>query len=60
MLGAFNVTFNRKAMFITKAYKECSGFSIRKNNWQEILKETPEVASPFKHKIIFDFYKEVR
>ena len=60
VVGAFNVTFNRKSLFVTKAYKECQGFSIRKNNWNEILKDSPEIASAFKHKIIFDFYKEVR
>jgi hypothetical protein len=60
VLGAFYVSFERKAMFITKAYTACTGYSIRRNNWLQTLKDIPDVARPCKHKILHDFYKDIR
>jgi hypothetical protein len=60
VLGAFYVSFSRKAMFITKAYTQCEGFSIRTDNWVQILSDAPDVARAFKPKILMDFYREVR
>ena len=37
VVGDFYVSFNKKAMFITKAYNEATGYSIRKNNWCSIM-----------------------
>ena len=56
MVGSFYVTFDRRAMFITKTYTYCTGYFIRKMNWLQTLVEVPQIARPLKNKILQDFY----
>lgn len=44
VIGDFYVSFKRKSLFITKAYNEATGYSIRMNNWCNIMNENPEVS----------------
>lgn len=60
VVGDFYVSFNKKAMFITKAYNEATGYSIRKNNWIQIIKDCANVARPLLHKVLTDFFKKIR
>ena len=60
VVGAFYASFNKKAMFITKAHIECTGYLIRMKNWLEILNSNPEVSGPLKHKILTDFFNKIR
>ena len=59
VVGDFYASFNKKAMFITKAHNEATGYSIRKNNWCSIMSDCPDVARPLKHKILTDFYNKI-
>ena len=36
-IGAYGVTFGKRAIFIYKTYEECRGFFIRKNKWLLIM-----------------------
>ena len=47
-------------MFITKAYNEATGYSLRKANWLQIINENPDVSNPLLHKIICEFFKKIR
>ena len=47
-------------MFITKAYNEATGYSLRKNNWLQIIEDCPDVTRPMLHKILCEFFKKIR
>ena len=42
VIGAFNVCFNKRSLFIFQAKSKCTGFSIRKSNWKKIMDEFPK------------------
>ena len=60
VVADFYASFNKKAMFITKAHNECTGYSIRMKNWVKIVNNCPEISTPLKHKILTDFFNKVR
>lgn len=37
MVGAYNVSFNKRSVFIYKCSTDCQGYFIRKENWHVIL-----------------------
>ena len=39
VIAAYGATFNKRSSFIIKTCTECSGFFIRKQNWQRIMKD---------------------
>ena len=39
VIGAFNICFNKRQIFIHKTSTECKGYSIRKQKWKEIMDE---------------------
>ena len=44
MVGAYNCCHNMRTMFIYKCQTDCSGYSIRKSNWNSIMDNFPEIA----------------
>lgn len=46
VIGGYNCTFNKKAIFVYKCRTECEGYTIRKKCWLEIL-ETYEVIADY-------------
>ena len=40
-IGSLGCTYNHDSEFIYRAGKTCSGYSIRKHNWQHILEHSP-------------------
>ena len=35
VIGAFNICFNKRQIFIHRTHTECKGYSIRKSNWKQ-------------------------
>ena len=60
VIGAHYATFNKKAMFIAKTSSICTGYFIRKGQWQKILKSSPDIAKQLKFKILRDFNRQMR
>lgn len=60
VVGAHEVSFDRRSMFIYKASTECNGFQIRKIYWRETLENFPALAIPIKTKILNDYYMKIR
>ena len=44
MIGAYNCTFNKRAIFLYKCKSDCSGQFIRKEHWKDLM-ESFEVIS---------------
>ena len=40
VIGAYAVTFNKRALFIYKTVSQCSGYFIRKSNWKNIFSDS--------------------
>jgi len=43
VIGAYNCCFNKRASFIYRCKSDCSGYSIRKSVWMEILDSEEEI-----------------
>ena len=39
IIGAYNLSFNKRTRFIYKSKSYCSGFSIRRSNWKHLMEE---------------------
>ena len=44
IIGAYGITFNKRASFIYKAGSDVHGFFIRKHHWMESLEEFPKIG----------------
>ena len=57
LIGAYNVAYNKRTKFIYKAYKECSGFMIRRIDWKRFMyqPEHKTVAGLLRHQIKKDY-----
>lgn len=42
VIGAFNICYNMRHIFIYKTHLDCKGYFIRKSNWKSIMDEFPE------------------
>lgn len=49
-------TFNHKSNFIYKTKTSCEGYSIRKNNWQNVLELDEEIADQLKQGIVTSYF----
>ena len=62
MIGAYQVTFNKRALFICKTITQCQGYFIRKQNWVKIFNDEDfeELTDKIKVQISNDFSKNVK
>ena len=51
VIGGYNCTFSKKAIFVYKCRTECEGYTIRKLPWLEILETYEEIAVFVKHNV---------
>lgn len=59
-IGAYNITFNKRAIFVYRAYTEVEGYSVSKKAWKSILDEYPRVSKPFKKIVVADYTKNIK
>ena len=45
MVGAYNVSFNKRSLFIYKCSTECHGYFIRKQAWASILSQDKDIEN---------------
>ena len=60
VIGAYGITFNKRAAFIYTALTQVSGFFIRKFKWLEILDISPEIAFVIKKNVLMDYLCKIR
>jgi len=60
VIGAFNICFNKRQIFIHRTHTECRGYSIRKSNWKRIMDDYPEFFSILKRKVLYEFITKIR
>lgn len=57
VIGGFNCTFNRRAIFCYRTKTLCEGYSVRKNKWMELISEEeyPNIAATLKKNVETDY-----
>lgn len=60
VIGGYNCTFNKKAIFVYKCRSECEGYTIRKKYWLEILETYENIAGYVKHNVEQDYMKNIK
>ena len=62
VIGAYGVTFNKRALFIYKTYTECEGFFIRKKEWLKIIncEDHKEIVLLLKKQLISNYENAVK
>lgn len=60
VIGAFNICFNKRQIFIHRTFSECHGYSIRKSNWKKIMDEFPDFFSILKRKVLYEYITKIR
>ena len=43
-IGALGCTYNYESEFIYRAFSTCEGYSLRKEKWNDVLDNFPEIA----------------
>ena len=60
VIGAFNICFNKRQIFIHRTHGECAGFYIRKKHWKKIMDNYPEFFSIMKRKVLYEYITKIR
>ena len=62
VVGAFNCTFNKRAIFCYKANSECKGYSIRRSNWVQLVDENefPNISKILKKNVEYDYLTNIK
>lgn len=60
VIGAFNICFNKRQIFIHRTHTECRGYSIRKQYWKKIMDDFPEFFSILKRKVLYEYITKIR
>jgi len=60
VIGAFEVCFDKRVLFIYKTFQECKGYLIRKKQFRELEKEHPELYDGMKKKAMFTYIQKIR
>ena len=60
LIGAYNCTFNVRAIFCYRAKTDCTGFSIRKQIWMSILNDYDEIGNYVKDNVELDYFTKIK
>lgn len=62
VIGGFNCTFNKRAIFCYRTKTRCEGYSIRKQNWKDLIDEDayPNIAVTLKKNVEKDYLKNIK
>jgi hypothetical protein len=62
VVGIFNITFNKKTMFMYRVKHRFVGYTIRKDNWKSLLgnPEYQEITSNVKARVLKSFEVDIK
>ena len=60
VIGGYGVTYNQRASFIYTSLTDVSGYSVRKENWFELLNQNEEIANILKGSILMNYIMTIR
>lgn len=59
MIGAYNCTFNRRAIFFYRVCEDIGGFYVTKRCWRDLLNTYPEIGENFKKNVAEDYTNNI-
>jgi hypothetical protein len=59
VIGAYNVTFNKRAVFVYRCKQDCSGYFIRRENWKDCLEIDPYIEETIKSNVKFQYQEHI-
>ena len=60
VMGAYNCTFNKRAIFIYRCKTDCEGYFIRKENWVNLVTMDPEIERFIKKNVTIDYEHNIK
>lgn len=60
VIGAFEICFNKRQIFIYRTHSECEGFMIRKAHWKSLMDNFTEFFSIIKKKVLLEHINKIR
>jgi len=60
VIGAYGITFNKRASFLYACKTDIEGFFIRKMKWIETIEEAPLIEKIFKKNVLVDYLLNIR
>ena len=60
VLGAYELTFNKKSAYLYRAISFIEGFFIRKATWVELMKKYLEVGECLRRNILLNYLLKIR
>ena len=62
VIGIYNITYNKKTMFNYRVKHEYFGYTIRKDNWQSLMRnpEYTEITDFVKNRVQAEFETEIK
>ena len=55
MIGAYNITFQKRSLFVYRTESECQGYQIRQSNWLKLFDDHKEIGELFQTEIKREF-----
>jgi CRP-like cAMP-binding protein len=60
MVGAYNCSFNEPSIFIYKCQSNCEGYSIRKEEWINLLNMDEDINDWLREKVKSHYFKNIK
>lgn len=60
VVGAYGITFNKRASFLYACKTDVEGFFIRKIKWLETIEQAPLIEKVFKKNVLVDYLLNIR
>jgi len=54
-IGAYGVTFNKRSLLVFRTASVCTGYSIRRTNWKQVINDHPEISSLLKEQVKLEY-----
>lgn len=62
VIGGYNCTFDKRAIFCYRTKTLCEGYSVRKKNWMALISEDefPSISKTLKRNVENDYLKNIK
>ena len=57
VIGAFNLCFNKRNVYIQRSFSECTGYAIRKKQWFDLEKNFHYFTRSMKIRFLYSYRK---
>jgi len=60
VIGAYNCTFNTRAVFIYRCKSNCEGYFIRKEKWVDLINMDPDILTFIRQSVKEEYNKRIK